>query len=95
MILPKVCLGVVGLILVLVVLDATRDPTRQISSQLYTAAVRYGYQPLSSRLLRGNVQCRYVPSCSHYSIEAVRPGLSYRLDSAYFRLAWPEPLPKP
>jgi putative membrane protein insertion efficiency factor len=55
----------------LVALDMTRVPDRQITARFYLGAVRF-YQhdihPVSGRFIR----CRYKPTCSRYSIEAVQ-----------------------
>jgi hypothetical protein len=51
--------------------DAMRLPQRQVSVRIFAASVD-GYHhylhPLSSRFIR----CRYKPSCSIYSVQAVR-----------------------
>jgi hypothetical protein len=53
------------------VLDATRAPQKQVTARVYLEAVRL-YQadlhPFTSRFIR----CRYNPTCSHYSTEAVQ-----------------------
>ncbi len=54
------------------IVDWTRPPEKQASVYLYELAVAGPYQwllqPVSSRFVR----CRYVPSCSVYSVAAVR-----------------------
>ncbi len=62
-----------GILLVFALLggDALRAPQNQVSVRVFAAAVD-GYHaylhPLTGRWLR----CRYKPTCSHYSVEAVR-----------------------
>lgn len=97
-----------GLVLLLglfaTLFDVTRDPGRQLSAGAYLWAVR-GYQEWGRPLLAGRVQCRFVPSCSVYSSEAVRrfgilPGL-VRTARRIARCApsvpleTPDPLPRP
>lgn len=54
----------------LVLLDWTRPPRHQITVRAYVASV-HQYQRLGHPLLRGRVKCRYEPTCSEYSVEAV------------------------
>jgi putative membrane protein insertion efficiency factor len=64
----------VFLVLILLVVaagaDSFRPPDRQITAKIYIGAV-HGYQrwgrPISNKFIR----CRYHPTCSVYSIEAV------------------------
>jgi len=63
------------LLLLLVVMagfaaDSFREPSRQASVRLHVGAVHI-YQRLGRPLLRGYVSCRYRPTCSEYSIQAV------------------------
>jgi putative membrane protein insertion efficiency factor len=51
--------------------DSFRAPQRQIVAKVYVGMVR-GYQSIDHRTLGGLVRCRYSPTCSHYSVEAVQ-----------------------
>ena len=55
-----------------VIFDWTRPPPRQVSVRLYAAAVagpyRWFIRPVTSLVVR----CRYIPSCSQYSVAAVQ-----------------------
>ena len=68
---PGSYLFLLSLLGALVFVDALRSPERQITSQGYIEIVGV-YQRVGSPLLRGYVQCRYRPTCSRYSVEAVR-----------------------
>ena len=68
---PGTYLAVVFLLLVLAVLDTFRSPANQVTGRLYIGGVRV-YQALGHPLLKGRIQCRYRPTCSEYSIEAVQ-----------------------
>jgi putative membrane protein insertion efficiency factor len=67
---PETYLAGFALVAVLILGDSLRDPKNQMTAQLYVAAV-HAYQhyarPLSSRF----ATCRYQPTSSQYSIEAV------------------------
>jgi putative membrane protein insertion efficiency factor len=52
-------------------IDSGREPGRQITALGYIQAVR-AYQILARPLIRPWVRCRYQPSCSQYSIDAVK-----------------------
>ena len=80
---------VAGLIFVFAALiDLTRKPENQFSATVYIGLVRV-YQAVGRPLLEGTIACRFRPTCSDYSIEAVRRhgtihGIvltHYRLDS--------------
>ena len=67
---PGVWLGVVALLMLLSALDATRAPQRQVTARLYLGVVRF-YQADIHPCTAHYIRCRYVPTCSHYSVEAV------------------------
>src|ERR1700704_6453788 len=50
--------------------DSFRQPPRQVSVRLHVGAVHL-YQRFGRPVLRGYVTCRYRPTCSEYSIQAV------------------------
>ena len=58
-------------LVVLGLLDSFRSPGDQVTAHIYVGMVHL-YQAWGRPLLRGHVQCRYCPSCSEYSIEAVQ-----------------------
>lgn len=47
------------------------EPEKQISPKAYIRGVRM-YQKISHYALGGYVHCRFQPTCSNYSIEAVK-----------------------
>jgi putative membrane protein insertion efficiency factor len=67
----RLCLALVGLLACAIVVDLSRDPHNQLGSRVYVVGVR-GYQAFIRPRTRGFVRCRYRPSCSEYSIEAVQ-----------------------
>lgn len=64
-------LGVAAFVVSLIVTDSFQPPADQFSAGLFIAAV-HAYQRYVSPSLAGLVHCRFRPTCSHYSIEAVR-----------------------
>jgi putative membrane protein insertion efficiency factor len=50
--------------------DSFRQPSHQVSVRLHVGAVHL-YQRFGRPVLRGYVTCRYRPTCSEYSIQAV------------------------
>jgi len=83
---PGTYLLLVGLLAVLVLVDSFRAPEHQVVNRDYVSAVHV-YQHIGRPLLEGHVQCRYRPTCSRYSIEAVRKyGLMRGLALTFGRL---------
>jgi putative membrane protein insertion efficiency factor len=66
----RLWLAIAGLLSVALIVDLNRDPPSQVTARLYVITVR-GYQAFVSPHLHGFVRCRYCPSCSEYSIQAV------------------------
>jgi putative membrane protein insertion efficiency factor len=67
-------------------IDATRLPGKQITARVYLSAMRF-YQrdihPVTAKFIR----CRYQPTCSSYSIQAVeRFGITKGLRLTIVRL---------
>lgn len=99
---PETYLAAFFLLLMLVALDARRRPPDQVTGRLYIAAVR-AYQSFGRPLLAGRIRCRYRPTCSAYSIEAVArhgigPGLRLtfrRIDSCRTTVPFGTPDPVP
>jgi putative membrane protein insertion efficiency factor len=69
--LPQTYLGVFFCLIALTVGDTLRTPESQVTARLYVSGVHL-YQFVGRPLLEGHIQCRYNPTCSDYSIEAVR-----------------------
>lgn len=66
----KLLIAALFLGLVLVVVDISRQPENQLSARIYIGLV-HGYQTYGRPLLEGTVACRFRPTCSEYSIQAV------------------------
>ena len=62
---------VIAIVMLLVVLDSFRRPADQFAAAAYILAVRL-YQWIGRPLVKPVCTCRYLPTCSEYSIEAVR-----------------------
>ena len=52
-------------------IDVSRAPANQLTARSYVGCVRI-YQVVGRPLLKGKVACRYRPTCSDYSIQAVQ-----------------------
>jgi len=51
--------------------DVSRQPDKQLTARSYIECVHV-YQAFGRPLLKGVVACRFRPTCSDYSIEAVK-----------------------
>ena len=68
---PGTYLITLAVVIGLLVLDSFRSPANQITGRLYTKCVRV-YQASGRPLLEERIRCRFDPTCSEYSIQAVR-----------------------
>lgn len=72
---PEVYLAVLTVAAIMFLADSLRCPDRQVMAKAYIVGVRE-YQEWASPRLNGYVRCRFRPTCSNYSIQAVgRHGL--------------------
>ena len=70
---------VIATLLILVLLDSYRRPADQVTAALYVGAVRV-YQWIGRPIIKPFCTCRYLPTCSEYSVEAVKThGIRYGL----------------
>jgi putative membrane protein insertion efficiency factor len=84
---PRTWLALFATVLLLILLDSFRAPASQITGWGYVKFVHL-YQWGGRPLLKGRVQCRFQPTCSEYSIEAVEThGIRWGLVLTYERLA--------
>jgi uncharacterized protein len=67
---PELYLAVLVLLLISGLLDSLRRPQSQVTARLYVASI-HGYQVAIRPLLSPYIRCRYQPTCSVYSAEAV------------------------
>lgn len=83
---PQTWLAIFGMVALLALADSFRSPADQATGRLYVQAVRV-YQAWGRPLLKGRVRCRYCPSCSEYSIQAVQThGIRYGLVLSWNRV---------
>lgn len=68
---PETYLFLLFLVFASVLLDSARSPEKQMTARGYIAGVHL-YQKIGRPLLAGRVVCRYRPTCSDYSVQAVR-----------------------
>jgi putative membrane protein insertion efficiency factor len=72
-------IAVLSALIVLALLDSSRRPADQYTASGYVASVR-AYQTVGRPIIKPFCTCRYYPSCSEYSIEAVQThGIGYGL----------------
>lgn len=84
--LPQTYLIALLIGLILLGVDSFRRPENQLSSRVYIGAVHV-YQSYGHALTHGHVRCRYQPTCSRYSIEAVQKhGIRRGLDLTIRRI---------
>ncbi len=67
---PRTWLVLIAAVLLAAVADSFLAPKNQVTGWGYVKCVHL-YQWGGRPLLKGRVQCRFRPSCSEYSIEAV------------------------
>ncbi|MGZ8842584.1 MAG: membrane protein insertion efficiency factor YidD [Pyrinomonadaceae bacterium] len=101
---PQTYLALLFCLVVFTVADTFRNPANQITGRLYVAGV-HTYQVVGRPLLKSHIRCRYKPTCSEYSIEAVqrfgiRKGLvmtKHRIDSCQNSVPFGtyDPVPSP
>lgn len=68
---PRLYLLLLALAIAMGTLDTLRVPKEQILAAGYIVSVGC-YQAIGRPLLEGRIACRYHPTCSEYSIQAVR-----------------------
>lgn len=68
---PRTYLFILLIGFALVVADSFRHPTDQLTARVYVSLVKNVYQTVGHAVVKGWIQCRYTPTCSNYSIEAV------------------------
>jgi putative membrane protein insertion efficiency factor len=67
---PHTYLYALALLMLLAVLDSTRQPDAQVTAKVWVAGVRM-YQRLGRPVTSRFIHCRFRPTCSEYSLEAV------------------------
>ena len=68
---PETYLLALALVTVWACMDTYRAPANQVTVNLYVRGIHV-YQFVGRPLLKGRIQCRYQPTCSDYSMRAVR-----------------------
>ncbi len=78
--------AVVGLLAAAFAADVSRAPENQLSARAYIGLVHI-YQAVGRPLLKDTVACRFRPTCSDYSIQAVeKHGFIRGLGLTFYRL---------
>ena len=67
---PEPYLVAIALLAVAIALDSTRPASAQLSAKVYIGSV-HAYQRLGRPVTNRFIRCRYTPTCSEYSIQAV------------------------
>ena len=70
---------------VLLGLDLSRPPSRQVSAFLLLGSIHLYQATLSPRMPALGVQCRFTPTCSHYAVGAIE---RYGALGGSLRAAW-------
>jgi len=84
---PETYLAILGVLLTLTVIDCMRLPEKQLAGRCFSRVVQ-GYQRWGRPLTSEFIRCRYRPTCSEYSLQAVsRYGLARGLVMTVKRLA--------
>ena len=68
---PRTYLFILLIGFALIVVDSFRQPADQLTVRVYVSFVKNVYQTVGHTVVKGRIQCRYTPTCSNYSIEAV------------------------
>jgi uncharacterized protein len=68
---PHLYLAIIFTFIAAAFADSFRKPADQATAYLWTRAVRL-YQQHGRPVLQPYVRCRYTPTCSEYSIQAVQ-----------------------
>ena len=83
---PETWLVALVLVVLAGFLDAQRAPADQLTSRAWIAGV-HAYRVVGHPLLEGRIRCRYEPTCSEYSIQAVRRfGIVRGLEMSFRRI---------
>lgn len=99
---PGSYLVLLALLGILTAIDACRPPRQQVTARIYLSALDM-YQQYGRKALEDTIRCRYVPTCSEYSRQAVeRHGIAGGLKLTFIRIhsctaeakpGTPDPLP--
>ena len=68
---PHLWLSIVFVVICAGLADACRKPPNQVGAKIYIQIVRI-YQAKCSPRLSNQIRCRFVPTCSEYSVQAVQ-----------------------
>ena len=83
---PGTYLALLALLGLLTAFDILRPPQRQVTARIYLSALDM-YQQYGRQAFEGTIRCRYNPTCSEYSRQAVeRHGIAGGLLLTYRRI---------